>query len=381
VSAGGSTRAGTAVRVRVALSTFSLVLGVLILGAWMVGTLCSDRWYWSQWLEWIPTSLALLASAPFLVLAGLLHPRGERACRPTRARVLASMAWGLVCVYMLLIDWRLPNFFKRREMPGPSGTRVLFWNAAAEDEPGWSRAALGENADVILLVSLRNEGELARISKAMGESGSVIAAGRFNVLSRRRVERYALISLDIAPGGGLDPRQRTGTRPWTDPGHAMFFELAADAQRPPMCVWILDLPSDLSLARHDVTAQAARAIRGFKGPALRPDDAGRWIPDERPALEGFPTPDLIVGDFNIPRGSRSLDAITGGRPNAFDQSGYGPAASWPCKWPRTSRRIWPILHLDQMFAGPSLRAESYTLIDPGSGTHRMQRADVAPESP
>ncbi len=381
MNAGGSMLTGAAFRVRVALSTCSLAPGVLILGAWVVGNLCSDRWYWSQWLEWIPTSLALLASAPFLVLAGLLLPRGERSWRATRARTLASIAWGLVCVYMLLVDWRLPNLFKRYEKPGPSTTRVLFWNAAAEDEPGWSRAALRENADVIVLVSLRNEDELARIGASMGESASVIATDRFTVLSRRRVERYALVSLDIAPGRGLDPRQRTGTRSWADPGHAMFLDLAADARRPAMCVWILDLPSDLSLARHSVTAQAARAIREFKGPVLRPDDAGRWIPDEHASFEGFPAPDLIVGDFNIPRGSRSLDAITGGRPNAFDQSGSGPAASWPCKWPRTSRRIWPVLHIDQMFAGPSLHAESYTLIDPGSGTHRMQRADVAPASP
>lgn len=368
-------------RARAVLSTLALLPGILILAAWMLGNLCSDRWYWSQWLEWIPTSVALLASGVFFSLAGLLHPRGPRDQRPSRARLLASVAWGLVLVYMLLVDWRMPNAFKQPEQPGPSSTRVLFWNAAAEDEPGWSRAALGENADLVVLVSVKNHDELARISKSMGESESVIVTERFTVLSRRKIERYALTQLDIAPGEGLDPRQRTGTRRWADPGHAMFIELAADEHRPPMCVWVLDLPSDLSLARHDVAGQAARVVREFKGPALKPNRLEAWVEDDSTTLRGFPEPDLIIGDFNIPRGSASLDAITRGKPNAFDQCGFGPTASWPCKWPRTRHAIWPILHLDQMFAGVTLRATSYTLIDPGSGAHRMQRADLVPTRP
>jgi hypothetical protein len=373
--------AGVVARVRGFLSTLALFPGVLILAAWMVGNLCSDRWYWSQWLEWIPTSVALAGSGVFISLAGLLHPRGPRDRYPSRARVLASIAWGLVLVYMLLVDWRLPNALKKREQPGPGSTRVLFWNAAAEDEPGWSRAALGENADVVVLVSLKNDEELARISKSMGESESVIVTDRFTVLSRRRIERYALTPLDIAPGEGLDPRQRTGTRKWADPGHAMFIELAADDHRPTACVWVLDLPSDLSLARRDVTAQAASVIREFNGPALRPNGMEAWVEDGATVLRGFPEPDLIIGDFNIPRGSASLDAITRGKPNTFDQCGYGPTASWPCKWPRTRLAIWPLLHIDQMFVGGALRATSYRLINPGSGTHRMQRADFAAAGP
>lgn len=372
----GPAAVGFVARARAALSTLVLLPGILILSAWTLGNLCSDRWYWSQWLEWIPTSTALAASGVFFSLAGLLHPRGVPDQRPSRARLLASVAWGLVLVYMLLVDWRIPNAFKEPEQPGPITTRVLFWNAAAEDEPGWSRAALGENADVIVLVSIKNDDELARISKSMGESESVIVTDRFTVLSRRTIVRYALTRLDIAPGEGLDPRQRTGTRRWADPGHAMFIELAADKHRPPMCLWVLDLPSDLSLARYEITEQAARVLREFKGPALRPGSPRRWVEDESPSLRGFPEPDLIIGDFNIPRGSASLDAITHGKPNAFDQCGFGPTASWPCKWPRTRRTIWPVLHLDQMFVGGAVRATSYTLINPGSGAHRMQRADV-----
>ncbi|MFO0835478.1 MAG: hypothetical protein U0638_10935 [Phycisphaerales bacterium] len=389
MSAGGAAPAGQCetpppglvARVRAFLSALALLPGVLVLAAWMVGNLCSDRWYWSQWLEWIPTSVALAGSGVFLSLAGLLHPRGTRDRRPSRARALSSIAWGLVLVYMLLVDWRLPNAFKDRERPGPGSTRVLFWNAAAEDEPGWSRAAMGENADVVVLVSIKNDDELARISKSMGESESVIVTDRFTVLSRRRIGRYALTQLDIAPGEGLDPRQRTGTRKWADPGHAMFIELAADDHRPAACVWVLDLPSDLSLARRDITAQAAGVIREFKGPALLPNSMQAWVEDGATVLRGFPEPDLIIGDFNIPRGSASLDAITRGKPNAFDQCGYGPTASWPCKWPRTRFAIWPVLHLDQMFTGRGLRATSYTLINPGSGTHRMQRADFVAAGP
>lgn len=373
---GAYPRVGTFTRLRSFFASLVLLVGVLILAAWMIGELCSDRWYWSQWLEWTPTSAVLVASAAFLSLAGLIAERNLPPRR--RTRVLAWAAWSLALVYMLLVDWRVTNLFSASQHPGAEATRVVFWNAAAEDKPGWSSAVIEQNPDIAVIVTPHNNADVERVRESMGEDASVIETSRFTVLSRRAITSYAATKLDIAPGTGLDPRQKTGKRLWADPGHAMYVELAKDTHRPAMCVWLIDLPSDLSLARWEVTRQAAHTISTFRGPVMLPDGIDRWAADSSMVLDGFPEPDLIAGDFNIPRGSRSLDALTDGKVNAFDQCAAGPVASWPCTWPKTSTPIWPVLHIDQIFTGPSFRAASYVLINPGSGTHRMQRADVVP---
>jgi endonuclease/exonuclease/phosphatase (EEP) superfamily protein YafD len=83
---------------------------------------------------------------------------------------------------------------------------------------------------------------------------------------------------------------------------------------------------------------------------------------------GFPAPDLIVGDFNIPRGSRSLRRLTLGYPHAHSQAGHGHAGTYP--------RHRQLVHIDHMFVGPRLRAARYETVDPGVGSHRMQVVEV-----
>jgi hypothetical protein len=49
--------------------------GLAALGplAWLLGRVLSDRFLWSQYLEWIPTELAVLASGVPLALASALR--------------------------------------------------------------------------------------------------------------------------------------------------------------------------------------------------------------------------------------------------------------------------------------------------------------------
>jgi hypothetical protein len=54
--------------------------------------------------------------------------------------------------------------------------------------------------------------------------------------------------------------------------------------------------------------------------------------------------------------------------NAFDHAGIGPAATYP--------RERPLAHLDQTFLVPGLAARRYRIIDPGTGNHRMQFAEI-----
>jgi endonuclease/exonuclease/phosphatase family metal-dependent hydrolase len=90
---------------------------------------------------------------------------------------------------------------------------------------------------------------------------------------------------------------------------------------------------------------------------------------QRPAGPGFPPADLIMGDFNIPRGSASLRQAAQGYPHAHTQAGHGHAGTYP--------RHRPLVHIDHMFIGPALRARRYQVVDGGVGSHRMQVLDVA----
>lgn len=126
----------------------------------------------------------------------------------------------------------------------------------------------------------------------------------------------------------------------------------------PITVWFIDLPSDPFVFRWEI-ARFARA---------RFDELTKET-NPRTGTALLPPPDLILGDTNIPRGSASLGLLTGpGFEHAFDQCGYGLAATWP--------RALPLLHLDHTFVGAGLRARAYRLVDPPVSDHWMQVIDV-----
>jgi endonuclease/exonuclease/phosphatase (EEP) superfamily protein YafD len=118
--------------------------------------------------------------------------------------------------------------------------------------------------------------------------------------------------------------------------------------------------------------QAAAAIAAFKGPEYAKGESG--VRTQHSAGPGFPKPDLIMGDFNGPRGSVSQRLIVGDMAEAYDQAGAGYAASWPG---RGHHAPFPVFHLDHLFLAPYLRATRYDLVKPVYGYHWPQVADVA----
>ena len=79
-------------------------------------------------------------------------------------------------------------------------------------------------------------------------------------------------------------------------------------------------------------------------------------------------PDVIVGDFNIVRGSASLAHLFPGYRHAYDEAGRGYGASF--------LRSLPLYHIDNMLLGPNVRAQSYRLHYPGFGWHWVQVAEI-----
>jgi hypothetical protein len=153
-----------------------------------------------------------------------------------------------------------------------------------------------------------------------------------------------------------DPR----TRGWYDPGQLFVAEIdASEVLGRTIIVWLIDLPSDPSIARRDVAAlvQARLAVLD-----------GEWRASETRAFDGLPPPDLVAGDFNMPRGSAALSRLTSGLTHAHAQAGWGPSATY-----RTPRPFW---HIDHLFVRSPLRAARYEVRDLGSSTHRAQMAVI-----
>jgi hypothetical protein len=98
-----------------------------------------------------------------------------------------------------------------------------------------------------------------------------------------------------------------------------------------------------------------------------------------------------MGDFNIVRGSASLEVLAPGMRDAFEEAGWGRGASWRQARPvgpgaswteRTKARVTQTLlpladwHIDLTLVGAWWRAGRYRLVDPGAGPHWVQVADL-----
>jgi len=144
-------------------------------------------------------------------------------------------------------------------------------------------------------------------------------------------------------------------RPLVATGDGVFVLLlevdAIAALGRPVVIYAIDMPSDPQLPR----AELARRVRGL-------------IAETNP-----PPPDIVIGDFNITRGSASLEMLFAGSAalrHAFDDAGHGYGATYP--------RRGPLWHIDHMLLGPALRAVRYDIADKGAGRHRAQVAWITP---
>lgn len=366
-----------------------------LLGAWTLGEILSDRFWWSQFLEWIPTVL-LLPSAGLLLVLGevarrLMHRTrpGERTnTRLARSITIGASAWAVILVYFIFAELGGLRMIGvgRSIPPGVTPTRVLFWNSGGEDLLEWTHNIIDAHPALCVMTSLDHLDKLPPLAESMSKDPAndpvwVFTHDRFTILSRARLLRVGYTQLDISRGAGLDPREQ-GPNRYYDPGRAMFFEVDSSlvggaSGGKPIVIWVVDLPSDLSLPKALITEQAASAIAAFRGPVMKMTADGRWTDDPAERIEGFPPPDMIVGDFNIPRGSRSMRQITrvGGAggvrlEHAWNQGGHGYTATYP-----RQRPLWAI---DHIFLAPHLRAVDFESFSVGTGTHRAVWADIVP---
>lgn len=420
--------------VRAALTTCRVLsaalwtLGLLLLAVWLIGRIFNDSFRWSQFIFWIPSAFTILMAglACATALSIQFFIRGYEHLKsggppedrppfykryPKNPYVLLCLAWFFCAAWSgifehnMLREWGLSGTGRRH---GQITNTFLFWNIGGRVRDGWMDQLRQIDADLVV-VSNQPNWSVVNDFKTLGKDSddkvqyTTYLAGIFLVHTRLKLREWGFTTLNIESGVGFDLRKQSGRYDTNDPGYAMYLVFDSEGTvkqgtGQPLVVWLMDLPSDPSISRQNVTKQAIAAIDAWKGTATvlsaEPNSKGepQWInvPAEQLGRRGFPPPDVMMGDFNIPRGSRSLKHLTGDMENAYDQAGSGYTASYPRKVPFaqldgpglfSAVRFFipsdvPFFHIDQAFITPSLHATRYRVMNLGAGSHWAQFIEI-----
>jgi hypothetical protein len=372
------------------LNRAMVALAWLALLTWIIGRVVSDRFLWSQFLLWAPSWIIVPGAAVALTLAWLLwrfaYPRYDsiedndrswKLARPgfrsARWRRVAWCMFGVVALGMLFAEWRLHRAVFSRE-PAPQALRLIVWNPSEMNE--WERThelMIASKPDMLAIANPPYSRSLAGVASSMGDKTNSVMYNQLALLSKYPVMRWGGARLQVT---GARVRKFTwegGGMLNIDRGFALLVQLDTTKELGrPTVVWIVDLPSDPDIPR-DRMMREARSVLDSMTTYLARDELGRDVADTWPDPTTNPlrTPDIIVGDTNTPRGSRSLDMLTNSELiGAFEQSGWGPSLTYP-------RRV-PLLAIDHVFTRSWLRVDSYRVIDNGLGRHRLQEALISP---
>jgi vancomycin resistance protein VanJ len=311
-----------------------LTLGWTLFTIWAVGQAFRDRTLITAWAFYLPSAIVL--SALLLLSAGELVRR-----RPRRGGLL-----------LLLALW-------------PALTILLLENR-------WQSAVATTSGD-----ATRTDGGIGGIG---GTGGSGVRGSDLRVVAwnaadfPRGVERAAavlrplaadFVLLSEAPGKPPQEleRQLGGALRLTPVG-----SMAILARGEPLDVEWLAREKELQVAFLTWPISGRRlgvvAVNVISSPRIARD----------PLLTRVLTmieqrdPDLVLGDFNSPRRSRSLSRLPAGFRHAYDAAGSGWSSTWPSSL--------PLLAIDQTIVGPRLSVRGYSLRTTKISDHRLQLTDL-----
>lgn len=381
-----------------------LLLCAALLTLWIVGKVVSDRQHALQALAWIP-SWTLLSPAAVLALFSLLvrwpvvrradderdggigRRRGRGLGWWASSLVMWSVLGAMVWSHWVEMRWwnALRGETKLADGRVKGSLRIAHWNIDAFSARQWSgdlREFFPYPApDVLLMSSNQPRAAQGSCLTSLRKEYAVKRFGNFVVASALPIVDARAYSLNLnepTPTSEAERKAELNLRArleqlWNDncervgmsrrgfqeaeSGDLIVVRLDARARfGRELVVYYIDMPSDPFAWRYRMAERAQQLIEGLQA---KRDAEGRVV---------VPLPDMIVGDFNTPRGSASLDLLTKRMQNAFDQGGWGLVATFP--------RPLALLHIDQMYVGEWLRAAHYAVELPPTGEHWMQWADV-----
>jgi len=355
----------------------------LVLLAWVVGRVASDRWLWSQFLSWIPSLVALCGGLVLVAISWTLgalsrRARGGRAWRRRtvfeRAGVVLLAACGLLLVWMVGVEWRAYRYVTGLWAGnGGEGLRLVYWNPATPI-PGFVERLAEEEADLYAIANQPGHRDVESLRDVMmdRERGwTSVRAGRMACVSKLPILRWAFLRSAVEGRVWFGSRRVVDGREVVrrEAARALFVEVEWEGE--PLVIWIVDVPSDPLLHRPAMLRSIRNSIESWRGTVMTVEGESWRSVLER---EGrFPAPDVIVGDFNTPRGAWSLRELVGGMRGGFEQAGRGRVATFP--------RLFALWHIDQLFTGEGVGVETYETFDPGVSLHCGQRAVLRRERP
>ena len=298
-------------------------LAWIVITGWLVGRIVSDRFLWSQFLLWIPTPVTLAFIA--LGLMASFRPGSTKRRRKRR-----QLVWGGILVAMAFVFFFVENRFHRMGTPERNGLQVMHWTMSHAKRPRDAHIKKIEQlvGDVNFLSEAWGMNWPEAMDTLLGPEGKMARAGRYWILSTIKIiEARTIISRD---GVEISLVQLDATEQF---GRVLI-------------VYLVDLPSSPTVGR----AAQARSVRHLL-------DA-----------MSIPRADMIVGDFNTPRGSRSLSILFPDMHHAYDDAGRGYGASF--------HRVFPLYHIDHILLTVDMQATSYELVNPGLGRHDVQVATI-----
>lgn len=374
-------------RILVFLSWLATICALLALGVWVFGRIVTDRWVFSQWIFWTPTPAVLLGVLGLLMTSHLgsfaasrtsaKHNQKDKQSKRVfkRVRTVAWFCLLLAVFWLIFLDWHS----HRRLLPSPKAhdeTKMLsiaYWNMATNRDDIPVDFLLTLDEDIVIVANGHSRVNWNAIANNTKQNWTLTRMWPFTIFSRVPLNEWALTQLHLrgklpnVPHEIIGPRANQTTY---DVGLAAFFEFDLPGARDDtFTVWILDLPSDVSLSKRQIAQQTREEIDTFAG-VIRSGTSPRK-PIETP---GFPEADIILGDFNIPRASGSLSAMIDHKTyvGAYESAGMGPCATFPRVWSKFNLTI-PLVHIDQMFVNRAHRVLRYRVEDPGTARHWAQR--------
>ncbi len=380
-----------------------VVVTLLLLTAWTLGQVLTDEHHITQYLWWIPTPLILALAWPMVLISWILERFSTRLGGYQLRPILSFALLGITLWFLFGV-----GHLHRYVIPSGKGSlRVAYWNLAVDDEAdGAGDVILGLKPDIAVVANPRwdkSRGPLLESLRALAPSPTEVPepvgpettppeqaqpgqlqpdpdetdaappesaeppvpapasmhylfSNEIALSTRGRITRWGSATFTA---GGVDDYEHRGV---------VLFVVIEDLSPQPLTVWVVDLPSAPALWRMETMEQARAAVASWSGPAFEPSPEGRWTP--HPDAGAFPNADLIVGDFNTPRGSASLEVLVGDRKNAFGAAGRGFGYTWP--------RERAFLAIDHCFVDENIEPVSARTLDPGKGRHRLLLVDLKP---
>jgi hypothetical protein len=349
------------------LAAFIGGLPVAVALSWIAARAVGERSVATQPMAWIPVE-ALFAACVLLVAMGWML-RVTLSTGPTRLNLLFKL--GLLATTLsgfgvVFGAWNLHRMFSPVRTTDDSALDLIYLNLSAKPMPSWG--AMSAQADILVIANAQWREDLQPAWSWIGgdeQERDALTTGRCTVMTRHRIVRYATVSLEFDElwPAGVEPQR----------GWVCAVELIT-RQGQPVCLWVVDMPSSPLLPRRKAMRFAMEQIRSWTGAATVMDQQG--IRTTEP-MAGLPLPDLVVGDFNTPRWSASLDAFSSKRVLDLTEVsaavGHGPSGTFPSPW--------SVLPIDLVFTGPQWRGLDHQTQVLPRVRHRAVSVTVAPVGP